>query len=258
MKKHIKENSFKIFGLGMISVIVSSFISLILFRREASLFTLFLATLSVSPFVYKTLQIEEKYDLSAKKEKTMIKHHAGTIRLYMNLFSGFILGFIILNFWLPESLTSDLFRLQISTLSPAGKQLPFLTETASIFLNNSKVLFACILLSLIFGTGAMLIFLWNASFIAIAISEFIKKSLGINVLAFGVAGFFYKFMLHGIPEIIAYIIGGLAGGMIATAIARHDYSSKHFRNIIKDATITAIFAFILLFLAAIIEVLTGI
>ena len=47
-----------------------------------------------------------------------------------------------------------------------------------IIINNLKVLFFCLVFSLLYGTGAIFILTWNASVIAAAIGNLIKKQAG--------------------------------------------------------------------------------
>ncbi|MFW6231209.1 MAG: stage II sporulation protein M, partial [Nanoarchaeota archaeon] len=63
-----------------------------------------------------------------------------------------------------------------------------------------------------------------------------------------------RFTFHGIPEIGAYFVGGLAGGIVSVAVIRHELYSKKFRKIIFDSMDLAVIAVLLLLLAAIIEV----
>ena len=61
-------------------------------------------------------------------------------------------------------------------------------------------------------------------------------------------------MTHGFFEILAYFIGGLAGGIISVAIINHDVRSPKFRIILKDSFDLILIAIAILIIAAFIEV----
>jgi len=63
-----------------------------------------------------------------------------------------------------------------------------------------------------------------------------------------------QYLLHGIPEIIAYFIGALASGMVSFALMKHDFMDDKFKNIVKDVAGLLMIATAILFIAAIIEV----
>ena len=108
--------------------------------------------------------------------------------------------------------------------------------------------FQDVIFSLIFGAGAIFILAWNASVIGAAIGIFTKSN--ISNLPLGLA----RYMIHGIPEIGSYFTGALAGGIISVAIINHDVKSEKFWTILQDSLNLVIFAVVLLFVAALIEV----
>jgi uncharacterized membrane protein SpoIIM required for sporulation len=96
--------------------------------------------------------------------------------------------------------------------------------------------------------------MWNASVIATALGDFIRMSLSKSNILFAVGSAFITYALHGILEISAYFIGGLAGGIISIAVIRHHYKTKKFYYVMKDATYLVLISFGLLIVAAIVEV----
>jgi uncharacterized membrane protein SpoIIM required for sporulation len=109
------------------------------------------------------------------------------------------------------------------------------------------VLIFTLIFSLIFGAGAIFILAWNASVIAAAVGIFVKSDIA--HLPIGIS----RYMIHGLPEIAAYFIGALAGGIISVAIIRQAKNEK-FWKIMQDSLNLIIAAIIILFLAALIEV----
>jgi len=81
------------------------------------------------------------------------------------------------------------------------------------------------------------------------LSGFLRQSY------FYVIGFsILRYAIHGVPEILAYIIAGLAGGIISVAVIRHDFGTKNFERIILDASDLILIAVFVLFIAAGLEV----
>ena len=71
--------------------------------------------------------------------------------------------------------------------------------------------------------------------IAVAIGTFVRNNLAEYANFFGfpvIANHLHifsiglmKYLVHGVPEIIAYFIGGLAGGIRSIAIIKKDFSN---------------------------------
>ena len=61
-------------------------------------------------------------------------------------------------------------------------------------------------------------------------------------------------MIHGLPEIAAYFIGALSGGIISVSIIRRDLRGEGIWKILEDALILIIIAIVILILAGLMEV----
>jgi hypothetical protein len=218
------------------------------------------------PFMYYAIKLEEKKDIKIEGTFKLLKEHNKALMGFLWLFLGFIIAF---SFWYMVLPSNNNFRAQIETycminrpanfnecisqygITGTGRTTGFLTakdKLVAIFTNNIYVLMFTLVFSLIFGAGAIFILAWNASVIAAAIGIFTKSSL--SSLPLGVA----RYMIHGLPEIAAYFIGALAGGIISVAIIKHDIKSEKFWNILQDSLNLIIVAVIVLFIAALIEV----
>ena len=131
-------------------------------------------------------------------------------------------------------------------------------------MNNIKVLSFAILFAFIYGAGAIFILTWNASVIGTAIGNFIRSNISQYAGLFGFdkfANYFsvasiglLRYILHGIPEILAYFYGGLAGGIISVAIIRKHYKDERFSHIVFDISEMILIAVSFLVAAAFIEV----
>jgi uncharacterized membrane protein SpoIIM required for sporulation len=219
------------------------------------------------PFVYYSIKNEEEKDLNEKGFFRLLKEHGKALTYLMFLFLGFVVAF---SFWyIVFSEGSQNFNAQIETFcminNPGhydqcvtqytsreiSKTTGFLTakdKIVNIFANNIYVLIFTLIFSLIFGAGAIFILAWNASVIAAAIGIFSKSDLA--YLPLGLA----RYMIHGIPEILSYFGGAIAGGIISIAIIKHDTKSEKFWTILQDSLNLVILSVIILFIAAIIEV----
>jgi len=172
---------------------------------------------------------------------------------------------------MPEETVKALFNIQISTIAGVNTHI---AETVSgaffgkyfpiIVLNNLKVMIFALLFSFIYGSGAIFILTWNASVIAVAIGTVIREiiaSAALGVGAVSVSTYFTaistgmsRYLIHGIPEIGAFFIAGLAGGLISIGMLRYDLFDDNFRLIIKDALFLTFVAVILIIFAAVNEV----
>jgi uncharacterized membrane protein SpoIIM required for sporulation len=121
-------------------------------------------------------------------------------------------------------------------------------QVISIFANNIKVLIFTIVFSLAFGAGAIFVLAWNASVIASAVGIFSENS--ILKMPLGIA----RYMIHGIPEIAAYFVGALAGGIISVAVIRRDLQGERMWKILQDSLFLIIVAVVILVVAALMEV----
>ncbi|MCH7974184.1 MAG: stage II sporulation protein M [Bacteroidetes bacterium] len=92
----------------------------------------------------------------------------------------------------------------------------------AILENNMYVMIFTLIFSLLFGAGAIFILIWNASVIAAAIGIFTRYQL--SDIPLGLA----RYMIHGFPEITAYFITALAGGIFGVGAIRHGIKDKIF------------------------------
>ena len=201
----------------------------VLSRYSGILVVTFCVMFSI-PFIFFALRKEEKKDMEMSGFKKLIQEHGKAMLYFMFLFMGFVVAF---SFWyiaVPDG--NQNFRAQIETYCVINKPSNYqgcvnqflggeLTKTTgflastdrvvNIFANNIYVLIFTLIFSLVFGAGAIFILAWNASVISAAIGIFSKADLA--NLPLGLA----RYMIHGIPEIGAYFIGALAGGIISMA-----------------------------------------
>lgn len=264
-----EKHPWEMFFIGLIYSSVAIFISLQIFENMAGLISVFLTVMAAVPIMYSTIKYEEKKDLAGMKERALLKEHSKALLLFVFLFLGIMVSYSLWYTFLPVEQVHTLFSIQIDTIKNINTNVvtgasPSYEFFAKIFSNNIKVLIFCILFSFFYGTGAIFILTWNASVIAVAVGTFFRNNVSAYAQAAGMyklAGYFHifslsilRYMIHGLPEIIAYFIGGLAGGIISVAVIRHDFRSKNFEKIILDSADLVLVAFIFLVFGALLEV----
>lgn len=259
--------------LGALYASIGVFLALWIFREQASLIVVFLTVMACIPLVYKIIKFEEDKEIKIDKESGILKEHRKALLSFIYLFLGFVIAFSIWFIALPAGFVKDLFATQMFTISSINNAVTANVITGhatglgllwSIIANNLKVLFFCVFFSFFYGTGAIFILTWNASVISSAIGSFVRGNIEKIAAAEGlmkVATYTHmyaigmtRYMTHGIFEILAYFIGGLAGGLISVAIIRHRMGERIFNKVMLDALDLIVLALVTTLFAGIIEV----
>lgn len=259
----------QMFFIGILYTTIAIIISLWVFREQSSLVMIFLTVMAVSPLVYKTIKYEEQKDMQDYSEKMLLKEHTRALSFFMYFFIGATVSFALWYVFLPNSIIQSLFSTQISTIIGLnGEMTGFSTHTfdafTTILFNNFRVLIFCLIFSFLYGIGAIFILTWNASVIGVAIGNIIRTNLAGISSVFGIDSIFLylttfsigflRYIIHGIPEILAYFVAGLAGGIISVAVIKHDYRTKNFEKIVMDSSDLILISVGLVIIAAIFEV----
>ncbi len=218
------------------------------------------------PFMYFIFKAEEKQDEEVEGFKDVWRVHKDAIYAFMWLFLGFIVAFSILGIALQNP---DLFNAQLETYcsinSPGNIEdcvsqnifgsvvLPTGAATKgirflSILENNLYVMIFTLIFSLIFGAGAIFVLAWNASVISAAVGVFTKYN--ISEVPLGIA----RYMIHGFPEIAAYFITALAGGIFGIGVVRHGFKDKRFVRVLQNVILLLFMSIVILIIAAVLEV----
>ncbi len=273
-----------LFFIGIIYAAVGLFLAIWVFKEEASIVMVLLTVVACVPLMYNTLRLEEEKDTVIDTERTLLKEHSKALSFFMFLFVGFCIAFSLAYIFLPVTIVEAAFQTQINTIKNINTQISGETINSGalagsiiegsalggatlflqIFLNNFKVMLFCIFFSFFYGAGAIFILTWNASVISAAIGTFFRTHISDYASSLGfvkAAGYFHiyslsliRYFIHGLPEILAYFIGGLAGGIISVAVIRHDFGTQTFRKIVRDAFDLFLLAIVVLLIAAGIEV----
>lgn len=278
--KRAERRPWEMFFVGLVWASMALLLVAFVFGRDSvlkdggGLLVVIFTVICCLPFMYYVIKLEEGKDIEISDSGKLIREHSRAVFALMWMFLGFIVAF---SFWylvLPIDLgivtipgeAGTNFNFQIKTFcainSPSHfdycveqNGVPVATGSVtgtdavlSIFANNIYVLIFTILFSLAFGAGAMFILVWNASVIAAAIGIFAKGSL--SQLPLGLA----RYMIHGVPEIAAYFVGALAGGIVSVAVIRRDLRGETTWAILQDSLLMVILAIVILVIAALMEV----
>lgn len=263
-----KKKPWETFIAGALYATIALFLSFWVFQEYSSLIMVFLITLACVPFLYFTIKEEESLGSKITDNKKLLEEHGKVFLFLILLFLGFSLTLTFWYVFLPEGMVSVLFSSQSQTIVNINNQISGNVANLDIFLkillNNVRVLIFCILFAFLYGVGAIFILTWNASVIAAAMGNFIRKNLSRYAASAGLgkaAGYFHifsigflRYSLHGIPEILAYFVGGLAGGIISVAVIKKDFLGEKRERIIFDSSELVLIALGILVVAAVIEV----
>ena len=264
-----EKKPWEMFFLGFLYTSIGIFISLWIFRDQASLIMVFMITMAALPIFYNTMKLEESKDMLMDKETAILKEHNKAISFFMYMFIGITIACALWYALLPTSTINNLFDKQVGTIQDINNQVSGnviynLNIFWKIFFNNFKVLAFSILFSFIYGAGAIFILTWNATVIGAAIGNFIRANISSYTSSLGLldAGNYFhvvslgllKYSAHGIPEIAAYFYGGLAGGILSVALIRKHFKTEKFSKIMVDFSELILIAIGFLVAAALLEV----
>ena len=264
-----EKKPWEMFFVGFLYTSIGIFLSLWIFRNEASLIMVFMITMAALPIFYNTIKFEESKDLLMDKETAILREHNKAITFFLYMFVGITVACAVWYVVLPNSTINNLFDKQVSTIQSinnqvSGNVIHNLVVFWKILFNNIKVLTFSILFAFIYGAGAIFILCWNATVIGAAIGNFIRANISNYTSSLGlleIGNYFHvvslgllKYAVHGIPEIAAYFYGGLAGGILSVALMRKHYRSKKFSTIIMDFSELVLISIGFLVAAAFLEV----
>ncbi len=271
--RRIEKGPWKMFFIGLVYASLSLILAKLFFSKDAVLSQysgMIVVTFCVMfslPFMYYIIKIEEERDEYIEGFFGVWKAHKDAIYSFIWLFFGFVVAF---SFWNVVLSDSNLFNAQLETycminspgdITKCVELYRFTGEAInihgsstatgrllSIIENNMYVMIFTLIFSLIFGAGAIFVLAWNASVISAAIGIFTKYK--ISNIPLGLI----RYMVHGFPEVAAYFIAALAGGILGTGLMRHGVKNKLFLRVLENVLILIFIAILILIFAALIEV----
>ena len=268
----LEKREWKMFFVGMVYASLSLllvkwfFASDVVLSQYSGILVVTFCVIFSLPFMYYIIKKEEAEDEKVFGIWSVWQIHKDAIYAFMWLFLGFIVAF---SFWFIVLQDPLLFNAQVETFckinSPGNiencvkgyqsDQISAATGAAvnslrfiSIIENNIYVMIFTLLLSLIFGAGAIFVLAWNASVIAAAIGIF--SNYRVSEIPLGI----FRYMFHGFPEIAAYFIAALAGGIFGVGFIRNGFRSRKFLRVVENVALLLFISILILIVAALMEV----
>lgn len=243
------------FLLGIIYTIIGIISARVIFPSNTGLMTVAFTSILLILSLNKLLQDEENVEIREDKFsfRMLIKDHRDIFEIYFFLFIGVLLAYAAVSLILPEGTVLKMFSTQLKVAGITGHAI-FNSEVMSIMLNNILVFVVCFILSLIYGAGSIIFLVWNASVWGSVFGFVAKSSAGSMhpFLSFGLV--MLPVLAHMITEALSYFFAAVVGGVVSKAVMREDLFSKKFHHILTDALMLMLIGFILVVIAAIIEV----
>jgi uncharacterized membrane protein SpoIIM required for sporulation len=218
------------------------------------------------PYIYFAIRREEKEDEEIYGIYSVWKVHKDAIFAFMFLFLGFVISFSFWNIILkdpnllnaqiqtycninnPGDIEGCVSRYSLTGNIISGSSLDKQSRLILIIGNNFGVMIFTLIFSLIFGAGAIFVLAWNASVISAAISIFTEHNISGIPLGLG------RYMIHGFPEIAAYFIAALAGGILGIGLVRNGLTNRRFMKVFMNVLFLVLIAMVILLIAGIMEV----
>lgn len=264
--KNVENRPWDLFFITMLySFICIIFSSQLFGQSYSSILTISLITIVFVPFFQRLFVLEEKKDEKAAKMKNrynFVKRHRKSLYVFSVFFLAIIVVMSAVYVFMPSY--SHVFELQEKTLSrmsadKVSGQASAQNEMFMTYLiNNTQVMILMFVLSLAFGAGSIFILAWNASVIAVYVGYFINAFVlkGYGAALAYTQGFTLgigSIALHGVPEMAAYFVGGLAGGLLSIGVIREKSMNKEFKLVLRDSLMLFALAEILIIFAAFLE-----
>ncbi len=249
------KNPWHMIIFGVVISLISVGVSYLVFPESAGLLTVFLITIISAPFMLKLHGYEEASE-EGKVRKVSLASRINPISAFSRqseifvIYSAFFVGVIIALtasfIFLPDAVVEKTFGDQINQIGEIGAIFGNLAAQGAfgqILVNNLIVLSVSFVFALLFGIGAIFILAWNASVLSVAIGLVAKSS--------GVPAAVITFLPHGVFEIAAYFVAGIAGGIISIAVSRR--GTKEFGAVVEDMLVMMVLSVVLVTIGAYIE-----
>ncbi|MBI4154423.1 stage II sporulation protein M [Candidatus Woesearchaeota archaeon] len=255
--KNAEDKPLHVLVISIIYTFIAVAFAYLLFPAETPLLSVALITIIFVPFFQKMFYSEEKDErIAAMTGKgSLFSRHIKPIYVFSAFFLGVVIAMSAIFVFSPI----DLFSLQADTVRSLGSGGAVEDGDFYKFVtNNTQVLVLMFVLSVLFGAGAVFLLAWNASVIAVYSGIFVRSMVqqGLDTTAAYALGLpigLGAIALHGIPEIAAYFVAGIAGGILSVGMVKEKIPGKRFNLVFKDSIKLLVLAEILILLAAWIE-----
>lgn len=239
----------------LISVVLVN--NLVPFRVDgqelAGVMVVLITSLAVAyPFVHYLLRREQEEVKEQWAEPRMLRRHAEEFALYISFFLGCTVAFAISTFYVPDGF----YDIQVQVLDSIGApimtgQVIDSTFLMEIIINNLWVFLVTFILTFFVTSGVVFILVWNASVLGVLIGNLSQSLFEVPLRTL-------PYLPHGIPEIGAYVLAGIAGALMSYEAELYlfgEADKDHDYVLAKDALILLVIGIVAIFVAGVIEVL---
>jgi len=263
--KGLRKHPLFILFITILATIGSIIFSYLLFPEYTSVLAVAFVTIGLVPIIYRIVVVEEEEESQIEKSfTTFFARHFNIIQIYIWVFVGVILTFAFVYMVAPGDTKLVIFSEQIQAfcvisgecqsnvpLSISGSASAFAFDACKntgvstlgscsffIFENNIGVTLLTIILSLIYGAGAIFIVVWNASILGVFFGEMIlmaNHGKGLGLLQGLLIG-------HGPPELLAYIFAALSGAILSAVVAKNKLAPHEFEKVCEDVAFLILLA----------------
>jgi hypothetical protein len=200
---------------------VSIFFAYYIYPSATSILSISFIVIALTPSFFSLIENEEALVAHCGRTLPFLDRYEPLIILILVLSVGV---FLSLSLWY-NVLPSDPSYHEMgvcSTSTPCREgvfklQIASIEELRGVHTGLGLMLFAFVL-SLFFGTGALLIIVWDVSTLVVA-------SAVVSPI---------NFLLH-LPKLLAFFLTGLSGALLSVAIVRHEWCSHSFTKVFKDS-----------------------
>lgn len=189
-------------------------------------------------------------DIEKKYKKGFWKRNERDVLIFLFFFFGVAFSFAFWSFFLQP----DFFQIQKIEIGRIVGGTGAISGIAvgeisfkDILYNNVGVMILSFIFSLLFGAGVAFIIVWNASLLGVRIAQ-------LSTSLYDIPAKTLPFLPHGIFEITAFVLAGLSGGIISSAIIKERHKTGVFQKILLDAVILFLLASVCVAVGAWIEV----
>lgn len=234
-QKKLFSGNIKFFFLSFIFSSLSIFFAYWIYPSASSILAISFLVISLTPLFYNIIENEETIVAHSMRKIGFLERHKTIISVYLMIAFG---TFLSLSLWYNVLPTDPEFSEtgHCSTFLPCKEEIFKLqmlsVDEKSVNLTEGFFLMGlCFLLALFFGTGALLILLWDES---------------LFVVTFAISSPLH-FLIY-LPKFFAFGFMGLSGALLSVAVVRHEWGSHSFLIVLKDS-IRLLFLSVVLFLS---------
>ena len=251
----------RLFATGIFFSSAAVLVSAALFSHAPSMVVVAFMTLPLVYIFTGIFRNEAMHETRSHDFKVLLAENMDLAKMYLYLFLGMSVGVAIWFAILPKPVLANLFAEQLYNLGQIGVPTGFAVNSdifTTIVMNNIKLVMLCTLLSFVFSAGALFVLSWNATVVGTAVGTIIMKlqtsgSAAGVALAQGLTLGTAFYMLHLVPEVIAYFYASVAGAFVSSAMLRYEPFSKPSNRLLAIAVTLTGVSIALILLGAVIE-----